>query len=267
MKPLKSYGWDAKDYAINSQNQFNWAKELIPKLHLTGNESVLDVGCGDGKVTVEIAHALPKGKVVGVDSSPNMINLAKTNFPQERYPNLSFMHMDAQQLLFKEEFNCVFSNAALHWVKNHKPVLAGVYQSLKPGGRLLFQMGGKGSSQSVIDSLDKLKTTPKYQSYFSDFTFPYFFPSGEEYIPLLLEAHLTPKRVELIGKDMKFPDVQGLMGWIRTTWLPFTERVPVGMRENFIKEIADGYIQSHPAYEDGSIHVVMMRLEVEAEKA
>lgn len=263
---MKSYGWDAKDYASNSQNQYNWAMELIPKLHLNGSESVLDVGCGDGKVTVEIARALLKGKVVGIDSSLNMVNLAKASFPQETYPNLCFMQMDAQQLNFKEEFDCVFSNAALHWVKNHKTVLAGVYQSLKHGGRILFQMGGKGSSQSVIDSLDQLKTTPKYQQYFSDFKFPYFFPSREEYIPLLAEAQLEPKRVELIGKDMRFPDVQGLMGWIRTTWLPFTERVPTEMRENFIKEIADGYLESHQLYADGSVHVVMVRLEVEAKK-
>jgi trans-aconitate methyltransferase len=266
MKPLKSYGWDAKDYASNSQNQYNWAKELIPKLHLTGSESVLDVGCGDGKITVEIARALPKGRVVGVDSSPNMIKLAKASFPQERYPNLCFMQMDAQHLSFKEEFDCIFSNAALHWVKNHKSVLAGVCQSLKPSGRLLFQMGGKGNAKPVLDVVDDLRSMRKYQSYFSDFTFPYFFASPEEYRQLLEEAHLEPIRVELIAKDNSFPDAEGLAGWIRTTWLPYTEQVPVEHQDDFIKEFIESYLKDNPSQADGSVHVAMMRLEVEAKK-
>lgn len=81
--------WDAKDYAKNSQNQFRWAKELIPKLKLKGNEALLDIGCGDGKITVELAKCLPYGRAVGIDSSAGMINLAQNAFPQKDYPNVA----------------------------------------------------------------------------------------------------------------------------------------------------------------------------------
>ena len=262
-----NYGWNAKDYALNSQNQYSWAKELIPKLHLLGDESVLDIGCGDGKITADIAQALTKGRIVGIDSSSNMINQAKSTFPKQKYPNLNFMLMCAQQLEFHQEFDVAFSNAALHWVMDQKSVLAGVYQSLKSGGKVLFQMGGKGSSQPVIDIFDHLRTTEKYQRFFKDFKFPYYFPTPQEYKPLLLHAHLEPIRVELMVKDMKFPDAEGMMGWLRTTWLPFTERVPVELREEFINDIAEGYLDIHPPNKDGSIHVDMVRLEVEARKA
>ena len=69
MNKSKSYDWDAKDYAKNSQNQFQWAQELIPKLKLVGNEALLDIGCGDGKITAEISKCLPEGRAVGIDSS------------------------------------------------------------------------------------------------------------------------------------------------------------------------------------------------------
>jgi len=81
MNKSKSYAWDAKDYAKNSQNQLRWAQELIPKLKLIGNEALLDIGCGDGKITAEIAKCLPEGRAVGIDSSTQMINLAQSTFP------------------------------------------------------------------------------------------------------------------------------------------------------------------------------------------
>jgi len=83
MDKAVNYSWDAKDYAKNSQNQFQWAKELIPKLKLQSNEALLDIGCGDGKITAELSRCLPNGKAVGVDSSAQMINLAQTTSPKK----------------------------------------------------------------------------------------------------------------------------------------------------------------------------------------
>lgn len=83
MNNSKNYAWDAKDYAKNSQNQFQWAKELIQKLKLQGNEALLDIGCGDGKITAELAKCLPNGRAVGIDSSAQMIKLARQIFPRK----------------------------------------------------------------------------------------------------------------------------------------------------------------------------------------
>ena len=109
--------WDAEEYARNSAAQQGWAHELIEKLALSGRESVLDLGCGDGKVTAEIARRAAGGRVVGIDSSEDMVSLARRSFPESRHPNLRFQHGDARALRLDAEFDIVFSNSTLHWVR------------------------------------------------------------------------------------------------------------------------------------------------------
>jgi trans-aconitate 2-methyltransferase len=264
MNNSKNYAWDAKDYAKNSQNQFQWAKELIPKLKLQENEALLDIGCGDGKITAELAKCLPHGKVVGIDSSTQMIKLAQTNFPKRDYPNLDFQVMDARKLSFHEEFDLIFSNATLHWIINQKPILEGIQRSLKLKGRLIVQMAGKGNAQEIITLLSDLMTENQWKQFFGDFAFPYGFFSAEEYRAFLFEAGLKPVRVELFPRDMKHVGEEGLAGWIRTTWLPYTERLPVELRDLFVKEIVRRYLKKHPIDVDGIVHLGMIRLEIEA---
>jgi trans-aconitate 2-methyltransferase len=264
MSVSKSYGWNAKDYAKNSQNQFQWAQELIPKLELQGNEALLDIGCGDGKITAEIARCLPHGRAVGVDSSKEMINLAKKTFPKEDYPNLTFEVMDARELTFQEEFDLVFSNAALHWIVDQKKVLAGVQRSLKSGGRLLFQMAGKGNAKDILSIINELIAVQPWKDYFSNMTFPYGFFDPEEYGAFLRQAGLVPVRVELFGRDMKHQGKEGLAGWVRTTWLPFTDRLPVELKPKFVDLIVKRYLELHPADSADIVHIGMVRLEAEA---
>src|SRR5208282_3983700 len=91
----KETRWNAAEYAANSTVQQSWARELIAQLHLRGDEQVLDVGGGDGKVTAEIARAVPRGSVTGIDASPQMIEFAQHTFPARKHPNLEFHVMDA----------------------------------------------------------------------------------------------------------------------------------------------------------------------------
>ena len=260
------YNWNAQDYAKNSQNQFQWAKELIPKLKLQGNDALLDIGCGDGKITAELARCLPDGRTVGVDSSEKMINLAKSSFPQKDYPNLSFQVMDARKLTFQSEFDRTFSNAALHWIVDQKAVLCGVQRSLKSGGRLLFQMAGKGNAKDILSIIDELMAVEPWKGFFSNMTFPYGFYDPEEYKAFLQQAGLVAERVELFPKDMKFNGAEGLAGWVRTTWLPFTDKLPAELRPKFVELIINRYLQNHPADAEGTVHVDMMRIEAEAHK-
>jgi trans-aconitate methyltransferase len=261
-----TYHWNAQDYAKNSTNQFQWARELIPKLKLEGKETILVLGCGDGKVTAELANLLPNGKIIGVDNSEKMISLAKNTFRQESFPNLIFQVMDARKLTFQSEFDLAFSNAALHWIVDQEAVLAGVYRSLKRLGRLLFQMAGKGNAKDILSIINELSGIEPWKTFFSNMIFPYGFYNIEEYKTFLYKAGLVPERVELFPKDMKFINIEGLAGWIRTTWLPFTERLPVDLRSKFVETIVDCYLSEHPADDDGTIHVGMMRIEVEAYK-
>lgn len=200
---MSKYIWNAKDYEQHSQAQQKWAKELIGKLNLKGTEDILDLGCGDGKVTAEIASRVQNGSIVGADSASSMIELARERYPANQYPNLTFVKMDAANLLFDEQFDVVFSNAALHWVKNHKPVLEGLYRNLKPKGKILLQMGGKGNAEGVFTVLGELKKSNEWKQYFYDFKFPYGFYGIEKYQRLLSESNFNINRVELIPKDME----------------------------------------------------------------
>jgi trans-aconitate 2-methyltransferase len=263
---VENYSWNAEEYAKNSSNQTEWATELIPKIKLTGNESVLDIGCGDGKITALLASYLPHGQVVGVDSSEEMIAAARRNFPHCHYPNLTFLRMDARQLTFREQFDVAFSNAALHWIIDQQTVLSGVHQSLDKNGRLLFQMAGKGNAADVIAVVEEMISEEDCKPYFKNFSFPYGFYSPDEYTPWLKDAGFKPDRVELFPKVMKLQGKEGLLGWIRSVWLPFSERVPISLRDTFINEIADRYLAAYPLDKTGFVNINMIRLEVQATK-
>jgi trans-aconitate methyltransferase len=260
------FQWDAPDYARSSPAQKQWARELIQKIHLSGHERVLDIGCGDGTVTSAIAKSVPEGSVLGIDRSRGMIRFAREQFPQDAHPNLSFAEGDAQALGFFEEFDVVFSNAALHWVYDHGPVLAGIARALQNGGRMIVQMGGKGNAAQAFSALDALIADPGWGEYFHGFSFRFGFFSSHEYRPWLETAGLLPVRVELIPKEMVYPSREGFCGWFRTTWLPYLERVPEKRRNEFVDAFADRYCALYPPDPDGAVHVKMMRLEIEAKK-
>jgi len=263
---MKNYKWDAQEYEKHSQGQQKWARELIEKISLNGTENVLDLGCGDGKVTAEISKLVRKGSIIGIDNSAAMIKLATDRHSAAIYPNLSFQEMDAGNLKFDDRFDLIFSNAVLHWVKDQKPVIKGMFKSLKHGGRVLLQMGGKGNAAEIVEVLSELQTEKKWHTYFNGFDFPFYFPGKNEYEALLLDCGFTLNRIELIPKKMDHAGITALKGWIRTTWLPYTERVPEEKRERFIDIVSKKYIERYSANSNGIINVQMVRLEVEAEK-
>lgn len=262
----KIYTWNSGDYAAHSGPQYLWAREILAKLDLKGDESVLDIGCGDGKVTALLAAGLPGGTVTGIDNSAEMIAHAVDTHPPARYPNLTFTRMDATKLSFSDRFDLVFSNAMLHWVHDQVAVLRGVRAALKRRGRIFFQMGGKGNIRDTIEVVEDTAAGEPWGQYFVNFTLPYLFPSPEEYEGLLIRAGLVPRRIELIPKDMVLEGTEGLAGWIRTTWMPITDRVPEGMRDRFIAEVIERYTRKHPPDSQGRVHIAVVRLEVEAEK-
>ncbi|MGO9117518.1 MAG: class I SAM-dependent methyltransferase [Desulfomonilaceae bacterium] len=148
MEP-ESYKWNAQDYAKHSSGQFEWARELIAKLDLHGSESILDIGCADGKITYQLAEAARNGYVLGIDQSEEMIRMASELFPSAKHTNLSFLHMNAMDIRLSRKFDIVFSNATLHWVKDQVAVLRGVHKCLTPQRDLRFLAEVKKGSPPV----------------------------------------------------------------------------------------------------------------------
>jgi len=256
--------WNPNDYQQNSSQQQKWATEVLPRLHLKGNERILDIGCGDGKITAEVARHVPQGSVVGLDASAEMIDFADKQY--STISNLRFEQGNAQSLGFHEQFDWAISFACLHWVIDHRPVLRGICRALRPGGRILLQFGGKGNAAEVIRVASEVIARPQWADYFTDFSFPWGFYSPDEYRPWLEEAGFTVTHLALVPKDMTHEGRRGLEGWMRTTWMPYWHRVPTELQQQFFDEIVDDYLETHSMDAEGRVHLSMVRLEVEAVK-
>lgn len=261
---LQKYEWDSGGYQLYAKEQERRAREIISELELEGHEIILDIGSGDGKITSEISSFVPDGSVLGIDNSEKMICFARAKFPAASFPNLRFEYGDAADLTFNQEFDRVVSFACLHHILNHGPVLKGIRNSVKPGGKIFLQFGGKGNVKEYIAVIEAVSGNLKWRKYFTGFNFPYGFYDPEFYIKWMRRANLDAKRVELVPIDMVFMGWEDFAGWISTNWIPYLSRVPVMLRKEFIAEVADCYLDRHPCDKNGLIHMQMMRLEVEA---
>jgi hypothetical protein len=125
-------------------------------------------------------------------------------------------------------------------------------------------MGGRGNAHDVFHSVQEVIQRTKWKRYFDDFDQPYHFYGPEEYEPWLLQSGFHAVRVELIPKDMQDQDREGLGGWFRTTWFPYTDRLPADLRIAFVNDVVDAYTEHHPVDALGNTHVEMVHLEVEA---
>ena len=268
-RPTKPAKWNAAEYAANSAVQQAWARELIGKLNLCGGEKILDVGCGDGKVTAEIARAVPRGLVVGTDASAEMIAFAKKTFLPAKISNLKFETTDAREISGGKPtntFDLVFSNAALHWVDDHEKFLRGAAAVLKSGGRLVVSCGGKGNAHDVFLALRPEMRLKRWCGFFRRMPMPYFFYSPGDYEKWLPKFGFKIHSLKLAPKDATYDGAEGFTTWLRSTWIPYVQRVPENLREEFIEAVTQRYVAKHPPDVVGKVHVRMVRLEIEAEK-
>lgn len=202
--------WNPEDYKENSSNQYTWAQDLISQLDLKGNEKILDIGCGDGKITAEIASSVTKGAVLGIDNSKEMIEFSQKKFPPSDYPNLTFQEGDAKLLNFDNEFDWVVSFSCLHWVLDHKPVIEGIKKSLKSSGKIILQFPLVTPIEMGKLDCGQAMKSQKWLNYFANL--PWAFASYEtnEYKALLEECGLKAKRVELKQTCMSFQGKEGI---------------------------------------------------------
>src|SRR5262249_37128875 len=177
-------------YYRRSGLQQQMAEEQLGRLTLAGGERILDVGCGDGKITAEIAARVPRGSVLGVDPSRDMIAFASGRFGPPAHANLRFEVADARRLPYRDEFDLVVSFNALHGVPEQDAALAASRAALKPHGRALLRFVPAGQRESLEDVIEEVRQRPRWAGRFAGFRRPYVHLPPEEYRALAERAGL-----------------------------------------------------------------------------
>lgn len=163
----KSSEWDAASYHRLSAPQFSWGRLVLERLSLRGDETVMDAGCGTGRLTAMLLERLPRGRVAAVDLSQNMLEEARAHLGPRFGGQVRFVRADLAGLPFGESFDGIFSTAAFHWVPDHPRLFRSLYGSLKPGGWLVAQCGGGPNIARLMRRASVLMATEPYASYFS----------------------------------------------------------------------------------------------------
>jgi trans-aconitate 2-methyltransferase len=153
--------WDASTYDRVSHVQEDWAREVVDRLVLDGDETVLDAGCGSGRVTRLLLERLPRGRVIGVDASPSMIETARASVPERA----EFKVMDLLELDLEQAVDAVFSNATFHWILDHRRLFGRLYEALRPGGQMEAQCGGIGNLDEFLNSLENVNGDERFAPY------------------------------------------------------------------------------------------------------
>lgn len=213
-----TYEFDGKKYEKASSHQKEWGEKLIAELELQGTERILDLGCGDGTLTVQLSKLVPNGEVVGIDSSLGMIEAAEP----KRGGNLRFSLMDINNLEFDQEFDVVFSNATLHWVKDHRRLFKNVHGILCSGGVARFNFAGDGNCAYFFKVIRESMALSGFVKYFKEFTWPWYMPTIEDYQALVKDAGFHCADVWGENADRFFPDTETLIKWVdQPSLVPF----------------------------------------------
>jgi trans-aconitate 2-methyltransferase len=257
-----AHEFDGKKYGTASTHQKEWGKKLIAELDLSGSEQILDLGCGDGVLTSQIAELVPKGDVLGIDASQGMIDAA---LPKER-SNLHFHKLDINDLDFDNKFNLVFSNAALHWVLDHQCLLQNVYRALRNGGHIRFQFAGDGNCVNLFTVAREAMTLEEFQIYFTGFVWPWYMPSVDEYKRIVGSVGFRDIQVWGENADRFFPDAEMMIRWIdQPSLVPFLTHIANSSKEAFRDFVVNRMIE-RTIQEDGRCFETFRRINVSATK-
>jgi SAM-dependent methyltransferase len=232
--------WNASGYNHVSALQKWLADESLAGVALAGGERVLDVGCGDGKITAEIAERLPHGSVVGLDPSTDMIEFARAHFVPA-HPNLSFDVGDATRLGFRDAFDLVVSFNALHWVPDQAAALGCIRTALRPDGRALLQLVSQGERTCLEDVLEATALSPRWSGHFAGYRRPYLHLPPDAYRTLAEGCGLRVERVDVTLEAWDFRSRDGFAEFGNVTFVEWTRRIPAAEKPAFIDDVLDRY--------------------------
>jgi trans-aconitate methyltransferase len=215
--------WDPANYARHARFVSDLGSPVLELLAPSPGDRILDLGCGDGALTKKLVDL--GCEVVAVDSSAPQIEAA-------RKLGLDAHEMNAEALPFGEEFDAVFSNAVLHWIKNADPMIASVYRAIRPGGRFVAECGGYGCVQKVRTALVQALNRRGIEG---EARVPWYFPTPGDYATRLERAGFRVDSIALIPRPTPLPG--DIIGWLETFAQSFLEGLPGPAREEYLQEV------------------------------
>jgi ubiquinone/menaquinone biosynthesis C-methylase UbiE len=250
---------DAKIYHSNSTLQWDVAMDTIDLISWQGNEHVLDIGCGDGKITAFLAQKLSEGSILGIDISQSMVDFASLHYPQTDYPNLNFQKLGAAEILFENQFDRVVSFSTLHWVMDQEKALKAIHRALIPGGAVCIHTYGTGLMNVTVIG-DSLIHTEKWARYFPSYIKQRVFFTDQEYRALLECAGFQQVSVSGSWHDIPLANRQALINFAKPL-LNFIRHLPIELQQEFVEEVADKIISITGVSDDGIIHYKTFNLQ------
>lgn len=246
--------WNAALYDNRHSFVNELARGVVELLAPQKGERILDLGCGTGPLTQQIAAA--GAEVLGIDASPAMIAQARQNFP-----GIHFEVADALTMEFNQQFDAIFSNAVLHWIKPPEAAAARMFAALKPGGRLVLEMGGKGNVAMILR--EAIAAGRKIGIDLTPVVEINYFPSIGEYASVLEHAGFAVKFATLFDRMTKLNDGDaGLVNWMRMFRPGVEKAIPAQKHAAFFTELEHRCRDT--LYSDGAWHADYVRLRVTA---
>jgi trans-aconitate 2-methyltransferase len=227
--------WDASTYDRVSGPQVEWAERVLDRLPLEGHETVLDAGCGSGRVTRMLLDRLPEGRVVAVDSSRAMVEHARETLGERA----TLLQADLAELELDAPVDAVFSNAVFHWVSDHPRLFARMFAALRPGGRLIAQCGGEGNVRRFHELATGLTEREPFAPYFAGWRGGWNFAGAERTADCLAAAGF--ERVET-GLEPYPVVLEQPADFLRSVCCgPHLERLPEDLRAPFVDAVVEAF--------------------------
>lgn len=224
--------WDAPTYHRVSEPMLRLGLEVLARLELRGDETVLDAGCGTGRVTLALLERLPRGRVVAVDAAPSMVARAREELPADR---ADVRCQDLAELTVEEPVDAILSTATFHWVPDHDRLVARLHAALRPGGRLEAQCGGAGNVASLHCGAESVQAEEPYARHFSGWDGPWNFQSAEATCERLERAGFAEVACWLEPREVQPDDA---LGFIESICLgSHVEQLPEELRRPFAEEV------------------------------
>jgi trans-aconitate 2-methyltransferase len=242
--------WNSSEYHRLSQPQLGWGKKVLARLRLRGDERLLDAGCGTGRLTALLLEIVPRGLVVALDLSRNMLNTAREHLTPRFHERVHFVAADLQDLPFEHAFNCIVSTAAFHWVLDHDRLFRSLQRALRPNGWLQAQCGGGPNLARLRKRMRALARSPRYARFLADFPEPWLYQNASRAADLLRRTGFVDVETNLEAAPTQLQNREQYSEFVKTIVLrAHLERLPdEKLRAHYVSDLTEQAAHDDPPF-------------------